>query len=50
VEYCLLAASREIHRQLLNELSPQARGKIQKHLAADLTKLDKSELLQHFQA
>lgn len=50
VEYCLLAASREIHRQLLDELSPQMRGKIQKHLAADLTKLDKSELLQHFRA
>lgn len=50
VEYCLLAASREIHRQLLDELSPQTRGKIQKHLAADLTKLDKSELLRHFQA
>ncbi len=50
VEHCLLAVSKEINHQLLEELPPAARGKIQKHLAADLTKLEKSELLRHFTA
>ena len=45
---CLLAASREIHRQLLDELEAHARAKIEVHLSADLTKMSKSDLLQHF--
>lgn len=48
IERCLLAASKEINHQLLEELPVQARGKIQKNLAADLTKLEKSDLLEHF--
>lgn len=45
---CLLAASREIHRQLLDELEAHARAKIEIHLPADLTKVNKSDLLQYF--
>jgi hypothetical protein len=48
IERCLLAASKEINRQLVDELPVSLRGKIQMNLAADLTKLDKSELLSHF--
>ena len=48
VEYCLLAASREINHQLLNELEPQVRAKIQKNVPAYLTKVEPTELLRHF--
>ncbi len=48
VERCLLAASREINHQLLEELEPQVRAKIEKNVPADLTKLDRSEILRHF--
>jgi hypothetical protein len=48
VERCLLAASREINHQLLEELDPQARAKIEKNLPADLTKLERAEILRHF--
>ena len=48
VERCLLAASREINHQLLEELEPQVRAKIEKNLAADLTKLERAEILRHF--
>jgi hypothetical protein len=48
VERCLLAASREINHQLLEELEPQARAKIEKNLTADLTKLERAELLRRF--
>jgi Protein required for attachment to host cells len=50
VEQCLLAASREINHQLLAELEPQVRAKIQKNLPADLTKVEAAELLRHFDA
>lgn len=50
VERCCLAASREINRQLLDELDAQVRIKIEKNLPADLTKTDKSDLLGHFQS
>lgn len=50
VERCLLAASREINRQLLEELEPQVRAKIEKNVPADLTKLERGEILRHFQA
>jgi hypothetical protein len=45
---CLLAASREINHQLLDELEPQVRAKIAINLAADLTKLERAEILRHF--
>jgi hypothetical protein len=48
VERCLLAASREINHQLLEELEPQVRAKIEKNVSADLTKLEQAEILQHF--
>ena len=48
IERCLLAASREINHQLLEEIDPQVRAKIEKNLPADLTKLDRAEILRHF--
>lgn len=48
IEHCLLAASKEINNQLIEELPVPTRSKIQKNLSADLTKLEKSELLRHF--
>ena len=48
VERCLLAASREINHQLLEELEPQVRAKIEKNIPADLTKLERAEILRHF--
>jgi hypothetical protein len=46
LDACYLAASKEINHQLLNELEPPLRRKITKNVPADLTKLDKSELLE----
>lgn len=48
VERCLVAVSREINNQLLDALEPQVRAKIEKNLPADLTKVQKSELLAYF--
>ncbi len=48
IEKCLVAVSREINKQLIEELSPQVRAKISKNVPADLTKIEKSELLTHF--
>ncbi len=48
IECCLLAASREINHQLVEELEPQVRAKIQKNVPADLTKLERTEILRHF--
>lgn len=50
IERCFLAASREIHHQLLNELDGRVRAKIERDVPADLTKADKSGLLNYFQA
>jgi protein required for attachment to host cells len=47
-ERCFLAASKEINHQLLEELDPQVRAKLVKTVSADLTKIDKSQLLSHF--
>jgi hypothetical protein len=47
-ERCLLAASREINHQLLDELEPEVRAKIEKNVSADLTKLERAEILRHF--
>ena len=47
-ERCFLAASREINHQLLEELEPQVRAKIAKNVPADLTKLERAEILTHF--
>jgi protein required for attachment to host cells len=48
IDGCWLAASKEINHQLLAELGPQARTKILKNIPADLTRTDKSQLLNHF--
>ncbi len=48
VERCLLAASKEINRQLLDELEPRVRAKIEKNVPADLTKLEPAAILRHF--
>jgi hypothetical protein len=48
VERCYLAASLEINRQLLEELEPGVRAKIEKNICADLTKVGRSEILGHF--
>jgi hypothetical protein len=48
IERCLLAASKDINHQLIEELSPQIRSKIQKNLPADLTKIETVEILRHF--
>lgn len=47
---CFFAASKEINHQILEEVEPRLRAKIEKNVAADLTKINKSELLQHFTA
>jgi len=48
IERCFLAASKDINRQLMDELDPQVRRKVEKNLSADLTKLGQGDLLQHF--
>ena len=48
VESCRFAAASEINRQILDEVSPRARGKIAANVAGNLVKTDKSELLQRF--
>lgn len=48
VERCFLAASREINHQLLQELDPQLRAKIARNVPADLTKLERAELINRF--
>lgn len=48
VEDCYLAVSREIHKPLLDELNPATRSRIVRSVHADLTKVDKSQLLAHF--
>ncbi|HWX18660.1 MAG TPA: host attachment protein [Candidatus Binatia bacterium] len=48
VERCFLAASREINSQLLEELDPSVRAKIQKNVTSDLTKLERTDILRHF--
>ena len=48
IERCFLAASKEINHQLLEELDPQLRAKIEKNIPADLTKLERGEILKRF--
>jgi hypothetical protein len=48
IDRCWMAASREISHPLLNELDPDVRAKIQTIVAADLTKLTRSEILKRF--
>jgi len=48
IERCMLAASREINSQLIGELESQVRDKIIKNVSADLTKLERGDILRHF--
>jgi hypothetical protein len=48
IEQCWMAASREINQPLQAELDPEVRAKMQTIIAADLTKLGRSEILKHF--
>ena len=48
VSTCSLAVSAPIHKQLLEALSPEARAKISRILASNLSKTDPSELPEHF--
>ncbi len=48
IEQCMLAASREINGQLMGELNGQVRGKIVKNICADLTKVERVDILRHF--
>lgn len=48
IDSCMLAASLEINRPLLEELEPQARAKIAKSVPADLTKVERAQILRHF--
>jgi hypothetical protein len=50
IDRCFLAASREINNALLDGLELQVRNKIGINVPADLTKLDKSQLIEHFKA
>jgi len=45
---CYLAASKEITHQIIAELPREARARIEKIVSSDLTKMEKSELLRHF--
>jgi len=48
IERCFLAASREINHQLMEELEPRVRAKIEINLSADLTKLQRADILGRF--
>jgi len=48
IDRCFLAASKEINHQLLEELDPDLRAKIEKNVPADLTKLERTDILRHF--
>ncbi len=48
VERCMLAASREINTQLVDELESRVRSKIVKNISADLTKVERGDILRHF--
>jgi hypothetical protein len=48
IERCFLAASKEINHQLIEELEPQVRAKIEKNIPADLTKLEQVDILRRF--
>jgi len=48
IECCFLAASREINHQLVEELEPQVRAKIEKNLSVDLTKFECADILGRF--
>lgn len=44
-----LAAERKINKQVLDNLDPDVRSKLEKNIAANLTKTDKSEIRGYFE-
>ena len=48
VERCFLAASKEINHQLIEELEPGVRAKIEKNVPSDLMKVERAEILTYF--
>ncbi len=48
IETCFLAASKEINHQLVEELEPQVRAKIEKNIPADLTKIERADIMSYF--
>jgi len=44
-----LAAAESINNQIIENLNPAVRDKLDKNLKADLTKIAKSEILRHFE-
>jgi len=48
VERCFFAAPQEINQQIVDNIAPEVRQKIEKNLSLDLTNLDKSALIDHF--
>ncbi|MEW6602734.1 MAG: host attachment protein [Nitrospirota bacterium] len=43
-----LAAAKKINRQVIGRLNPAIKAKLEKNITADLTKIDKSEILDYF--
>ena len=50
VDGCFMAASKEINHCIMEELTPRLRAKVLKNVRADLAKVRKSELLEHFES
>ncbi len=48
VERCFLAASKEINHQLIEELEPRVRAKIEKNVPSDLMKVERAAILGYF--
>ncbi len=49
VTHCSIAISGAIHKELLEAIDPKARAKIGQVLASNLTKIDPTELVGHFE-
>jgi hypothetical protein len=47
-EECYLSINKDAHKQIMEELNPSSRARIVKVVPADLTKMDKSKLLDRF--
>lgn len=43
-----LAAAKKINRQVVDKLKPEVKARLEKNITADLTKIDKSEILDYF--
>ncbi len=48
VDACFLAADKQINQALINEMDQSTRSRIQKNVTANLTKVDASQVIDHF--